>query len=83
MNEISSDGAPEAHGMEAVKQALSRNGVGERSLSWLSRQLGLSRGATAQWDKVPEEHIAKVAEITKLHPKVIRPDLAELFAEAV
>lgn len=83
MNEISSDSAIEAQGMDAVKSALLRNGTGQRSLSWLSRQLGLSRGATAQWDKVPEEHIARVAEITKLPPKVIRPDLAELFAETV
>lgn len=82
MHENSSDTLTEVSGIEAVKRAL-QDSTPRRSLSWLSRELGLSRGATAHWDKVPEDHIARVSELTGLHPRVIRPDLAELFTESV
>lgn len=70
-----------ATGMDAVRIALSSRPSGERSIAWLARQLGLSRGALAQWgNNIPEERLRKVMEITGLSPRILRPDLAELFA---
>lgn len=50
-----------------------------KSKAWLARQLGISRGAIAQWDRVPAERLGEVAKATGLPPEVIRPDL---FPEA-
>ncbi len=67
-------------GIEAVKAALVERAPGERTLAWVAKELGISRAAPGQWDKIPEKHIARIAEITGVPPKVQRPDLAELFA---
>lgn len=73
--------APELTGMDAVKAALLKRGPGERSIAWLARQLDRSRGAVLQWGKVPEEFLGRVCELTGLPPRVVRPDLAKMFAE--
>jgi len=68
------------YGMAAVKEALKRRAPGERSVSWLSKALGLSRGAALQWDEVPVEWIEKITVITGVPARVLRPDLVALFA---
>lgn len=70
-------------GMDAVRAALSQNKAGQRSIAWLAKEIGVSRGAVLQWDKVPEERIEQVSKVTGISPRVLRPDLAELFAESV
>lgn len=67
-------------GMDAVKSALLANPPGQRSIAYLARCLGLSRGALLPWDKVPEEYLEKIMTITGLPARVLRPDLAEIFA---
>jgi DNA-binding transcriptional regulator YdaS (Cro superfamily) len=41
----------------------------------LSTQLGLSRGAVSQWEKVPIERVAAVAKLTGIPREEIRPDV--------
>ena len=36
---------------------------------------GITRGAVAQWSKVPAERVVKVAEITGTQPHELRPDV--------
>lgn len=55
-------------GMEAVKDKVP-------SLASLARQLNITRGAVAQWDRVPAERISDVARATDLPIHVLRPDL--------
>lgn len=55
-------------GMEAVKESVP-------SLAHLAREIGVTRGAVAQWDRVPAERIADVARVTNLSFDIIRPDL--------
>lgn len=61
--------------MQAVKKSVP-------SLASLARHLGITRGAIAQWDRVPAERIFVVARFTGLSPEVIRPDLYEGDQEA-
>jgi hypothetical protein len=79
MTDLPDTTASNPTGMAAVKAALRDRKPGERSMSWLSRRLGLSRGAVLPWEKVPEEHLRTIMEITGLTASVLRPDLAELF----
>lgn len=79
MPDISPQISSDLRGIEAIKAALQLNPAGQRSIAWLGRQLGLTRGAVVRWDKIPEEWLRKVSEITGLAPSVLRPDLAELF----
>lgn len=51
----------------------------------LSRALGLTHPTIIGWRRrgqVPADRLREVAAITGLRPADIRPDLAELFAEA-
>ena len=41
----------------------------------LSKQLGLSRGAVSQWDKVPLERVSAVAKLTGIPRELLRPDV--------
>lgn len=45
------------------------------SMAWLARELGITRGAVQQWDKVPAERLGEIARVTGLSPNVLRPDL--------
>jgi DNA-binding transcriptional regulator YdaS (Cro superfamily) len=48
-------------------------------LARLARELGITRGAVAQWDKVPAERLGAVNRVTGIPQDVLRPDL---FASA-
>ena len=41
----------------------------------LSIKLGLSRARCTQWEKVPEEYLLKVEELTGVPREELRPDL--------
>jgi DNA-binding transcriptional regulator YdaS (Cro superfamily) len=56
-------------GMEAVKSKI--------RLAELARQIGVTRGAVGQWDKVPAERIGDVARVTGIPMETLRPDLFE------
>jgi DNA-binding transcriptional regulator YdaS (Cro superfamily) len=57
-------------GMDAVKGEIT-------SMAELARGLGLTRGAVAQWDRVPAERVPAVSRLTGLPGHIIRPDLYE------
>ncbi len=54
-------------GMEAVRDSM--------SLARVARELGITRGAVAQWGKVPAERIGAVSQITGIPLAQLRPDL--------
>jgi len=54
-------------GMEAVRNRI--------KLAELGRELGITRGAVAQWDKVPAERLGDVSRITGISMQSLRPDL--------
>jgi hypothetical protein len=54
-------------GMEAVRERM--------PLSWLARKIGVTRGAIAQWDKVPAERMKDVSRVTGIPMEVLRPDI--------
>lgn len=56
-------------GMDAVRDRM--------PLARLARELGITRGAVAQWDKVPAERIGDVSRITGIPMPTLRPDLFE------
>lgn len=56
-------------GMEAVRDRM--------PLARLARELGITRGAVAQWEKVPAERLGAVARVTGIQPNILRPDLFE------
>lgn len=58
-------------GMEAVRDRM--------SLARLAREIGITRGAVAQWDKVPGERLVSVSRVTGIPMERLRPDL---FKEA-
>jgi len=41
----------------------------------LSTQLGLSRGAVSQWEKVPLDRVAAVSKLTGIPREDLRPDI--------
>lgn len=61
-------------GMEAVREVI--------SFADLARKIGVTRGAISQWDRVPAERIAEVANITGLPMSAIRPDLFKQAGDA-
>ena len=71
-------------GMDAVKAALQKRSEDEGvryTLIWLAKQLGITRGAVNQWDKIPAERIGEVHKLTGVSPQVLRPDLFEAASE--
>lgn len=50
---------------------------GKKSLAALARDLGVTRGAIAQWDRVPAERVVEVSKFTGIAREVLRPDLYE------
>ena len=54
-------------GMDAVRDRM--------PLARLAREIGITRGAVAQWDKVPAERIGDVSRVTGISFEVLRPDL--------
>lgn len=46
----------------------------------LSRELEISRMAVGQWKRVPAQHVRKVAQLTGISMKRIRPDLYDAKA---
>jgi len=67
--------AEQKTGIEAVKESV-------KSMAALARAIGVTRGAVAQWDRVPAERLGDVARATGLSPSVIRPDLFPSAVEA-
>lgn len=57
--------------MNGVELAVKAVG-GRRELANL---LGLSRQAVYQWRRVPSDHLALVAKLTRISPQRLRPDL--------
>jgi DNA-binding transcriptional regulator YdaS (Cro superfamily) len=56
--------------MDAVRERM--------PLSWLARRIGVTRGAIAQWDKVPAERMKDVSIATGIPMEVLRPDIFEV-----
>lgn len=56
-------------GMEAVKDRM--------PLARLARALDITRGAVAQWDRVPAERLKAVSDITGIPMATLRPDMFE------
>lgn len=56
-------------GMDAVRERM--------PLSWLAKRIGVTRGAIAQWDKVPAERMGDVSRATGIPLEVLRPDIFE------
>lgn len=54
-------------GMEAVKDRM--------PLARLARSIGITRGAVAQWDRIPAERVRAVSEATGIPMDQLRPDL--------
>jgi len=55
-------------GIEAIKQKM--------TLAELSRRLGITRGAVAQWKaKIPAERVLQVEKVTGIDRSRLRPDL--------
>lgn len=54
-------------GMDAVKDRM--------SLARLAREIGITRGAVAQWRQVPAERMGDVARVTGIPMETLRPDL--------
>lgn len=60
-------------GMDAVRDRM--------PLARLAREIGITRGAVAQWDKVPAERIGDVSRVTGIPLERLRPDLFKTAAE--
>jgi len=54
-------------GMDAVKDRM--------PLAKLARAIGITRGAVAQWDRIPAERVREVADATGIPMSRLRPDL--------
>lgn len=54
-------------GMDAVKDRM--------SLARLAREIGITRGAVAQWERVPAERLGDVSRVTGIPMPTLRPDL--------
>jgi DNA-binding transcriptional regulator YdaS (Cro superfamily) len=65
---------PDLEGMEAVKDRM--------SLARLAREIGITRGAVAQWDKVPAERMGDVSRVTGIPMERLRPDLFKASEQA-
>lgn len=60
-----------------VKNAANRAKKAAGGPSALARALNISRSAVSQWDRVPVERVAEVADITGIPKHKIRPDIFE------
>lgn len=54
-------------GMDAVRDRM--------PLARLARELSITRGAVAQWERVPAERLGDVARVTGIPMERLRPDL--------
>ena len=54
-------------GMDAVRDRM--------PLARLAREIGITRGAVAQWDRVPAERVGEVSRVTGIPVDALRPDL--------
>lgn len=54
-------------GMDAVRDRM--------PLARLAREIGITRGAVAQWEKVPAERMGDVSRVTGIPMDMLRPDL--------
>lgn len=61
-------------GMAAVK--------GKMPLARLAKEIGITRGAVAQWDRVPAERVGEVSRITGIPIHVLRPDIFQTAEQA-
>lgn len=61
-------------GMDAVKDRM--------PLAKLARAIGITRGAVAQWERVPAERIGDVSRATGIPMERLRPDLFEASKDA-
>lgn len=61
-------------GMDAVRDRM--------TLARLAREIGITRGAVAQWTKVPAERLGDVSRVTGIPMNVLRPDLFEAVEAA-
>lgn len=56
------------------------------SLDDLAAKLGVSKSYVSRWEtgkrKIDGKYLKKINEITGIAPSVVRPDLAEIMAEA-
>lgn len=52
------------------------------TLARLAREIGITRGAVAQWTKVPAERLGDVSRVTGIPMNVLRPDLFEAVEAA-
>ena len=59
-------------GMDAVRDRM--------PLARLAREIGITRGAVAQWDKVPAERMGDVSRVTGIPMPILRPDLFQTEA---
>ena len=62
-------------GMEAVKDRM--------PLARLAREIGITRGAVAQWGRVPAERLGDVSRVTGIPMESLRPDLFAPVQETV
>lgn len=60
-------------GMDAVRDRM--------PLARLAREIGITRGAVAQWEKVPAERLGDVSRVTGISFEKLRPDLFKTAAE--
>ncbi|NNH59482.1 hypothetical protein HLI01_22365 [Rhizobium laguerreae] len=60
-------------GMDAVRDRM--------PLARLAREIGITRGAVAQWEQVPAERIFAVSRVTGIPLERLRPDLFKEEAE--
>jgi transcriptional regulator with XRE-family HTH domain len=61
-------------GMDAVRDRM--------TLARLARELGITRGAVAQWERVPAERLGDVARVTGIPMDRLRPDLFKASEKA-
>lgn len=61
-------------GMDAVRDRM--------TLARLARELQITRGAVAQWEKVPAERIGDVSRVTGIPIETLRPDIFAAAGEA-
>lgn len=56
---------------ERTRNAIEKSG----GLSALSRQIGITRQAISQWDRIPAEQCRQVSEISGVPLHELRPDI--------
>lgn len=61
-------------GMDAVRDRM--------PLARLAREIGITRGAVAQWEKVPAERLGAVSRVTGIPLERLRPDLFKAANES-